>query len=255
MIKGRILTCAALAAVLMVATGCSERENAQTRNGATEGHGHDEASAQAHGHGDEADHGHAHGTADADVPAHEDHGHAHDDHGHAHEDHGHDHGAHAAPAPDMKVSEGAGSPEVKQQLGAIFQAYLPVQSALAADDAEKAEAALAALEKQVIQATAADVADPEDRYAGAVQILQESIRAMQEAENIAGMRQGFHKLSNELIASMKHFGYASSFTAHITHCPMAFDNKGADWLQADKQVLNPYYGEEMLHCGSVKGTI
>ena len=36
---------------------------------------------------------------------------------------------------------------------------------------------------------------------------------------------------------------------------MAFDNKGAGWLQSDKDVLNPYFGASMLRCGSVTETL
>jgi Cu(I)/Ag(I) efflux system membrane fusion protein len=36
---------------------------------------------------------------------------------------------------------------------------------------------------------------------------------------------------------------------------MAFDNRGADWLQNDDQTLNPYFGQMMLKCGGVKEVI
>ena len=42
---------------------------------------------------------------------------------------------------------------------------------------------------------------------------------------------------------------------YLMHCPMAFKNKGADWLQNSKDVINPYYGDKMLTCGSTKETI
>ena len=33
---------------------------------------------------------------------------------------------------------------------------------------------------------------------------------------------------------------------------MAFDNRGAYWLQEDETVLNPYFGAAMLRCGEMK---
>jgi Cu(I)/Ag(I) efflux system membrane fusion protein len=36
---------------------------------------------------------------------------------------------------------------------------------------------------------------------------------------------------------------------------MAMNNKGAIWLSAEYNVLNPYYGETMLKCGVVRDTI
>ena len=32
---------------------------------------------------------------------------------------------------------------------------------------------------------------------------------------------------------------------------MAFQGEGADWLQGDRDVRNPYYGPSMLTCGEV----
>jgi len=36
---------------------------------------------------------------------------------------------------------------------------------------------------------------------------------------------------------------------YLQFCPMAFDNAGAMWLSEDKDILNPYFGDEMLTCG------
>jgi Cu(I)/Ag(I) efflux system membrane fusion protein len=33
---------------------------------------------------------------------------------------------------------------------------------------------------------------------------------------------------------------------------MARDGKGARWLQSDAKVKNPYFGSEMLECGSLE---
>ncbi|WP_224489924.1 efflux RND transporter periplasmic adaptor subunit [Robertkochia flava] len=42
---------------------------------------------------------------------------------------------------------------------------------------------------------------------------------------------------------------------YVQNCPMANQNKGADWLSTTEEVLNPYYGEVMLNCGSVTDTL
>ena len=39
------------------------------------------------------------------------------------------------------------------------------------------------------------------------------------------------------------------------YCPMAFNNQGAYWLAAEEEVNNPYFGDLMLHCGSVEEVI
>jgi Cu(I)/Ag(I) efflux system membrane fusion protein len=41
----------------------------------------------------------------------------------------------------------------------------------------------------------------------------------------------------------------------VAHCPMALEGKGAKWLQAGEQLRNPYFGAEMLTCGTVETTL
>lgn len=36
---------------------------------------------------------------------------------------------------------------------------------------------------------------------------------------------------------------------------MANNNQGADWLSLDLDIRNPYYGEQMLTCGSTQDTL
>ncbi len=42
---------------------------------------------------------------------------------------------------------------------------------------------------------------------------------------------------------------------YVQKCSMANENKGAIWLSLEKEVKNPYYGNMMLNCGDVVGTI
>jgi Cu(I)/Ag(I) efflux system membrane fusion protein len=35
---------------------------------------------------------------------------------------------------------------------------------------------------------------------------------------------------------------------------MAFDNRGAEWLQTESEVDNVYFGKEMLRCGEFRET-
>ena len=36
---------------------------------------------------------------------------------------------------------------------------------------------------------------------------------------------------------------------------MAFDYEGADWLSREPAILNPYFGDEMLTCGTVTANL
>lgn len=39
------------------------------------------------------------------------------------------------------------------------------------------------------------------------------------------------------------------------YCPMALDNNGASWFSSTKEINNPYFGDKMLKCGTIKKTI
>ncbi|MEM9985922.1 MAG: efflux RND transporter periplasmic adaptor subunit, partial [Bacteroidota bacterium] len=56
------------------------------------------------------------------------------------------------------------------------------------------------------------------------------------------------------IAAAQYFGLGEG-NFFNQHCPMANDFSGADWISEDTEVLNPYFGDEMLHCGHVEDTI
>ena len=85
--------------------------------------------------------------------------------------------------------------------------------------------------------------------------LGEALTAMEAAGDIEAARQAFEPLSMALLEAIEAFGIASDKAAYRTHCPMAFEWKGADWLQADEDIRNPYFGASMLTCGEVKGRV
>ncbi len=68
------------------------------------------------------------------------------------------------------------------------------------------------------------------------------------------LRIAFSALSNDLIVLTKKSGLDKG-RLYIDFCPMAMNGKGAYWLSRDKAMQNPYFGEKMLTCGEVKGTI
>lgn len=75
-----------------------------------------------------------------------------------------------------------------------------------------------------------------------------------ESEDIEEQRKQFDFLSQALIKSLKVFGVEGD-TFYVQHCPMANDNDGAAWLSKHEKILNPYFGEKMLTCGTVQDTI
>ena len=74
-----------------------------------------------------------------------------------------------------------------------------------------------------------------------------------ESKKIAEVREKFEIVSNFFIAKSSKVSFTQD--VNLAHCPMAFDGKGADWLQIGDKVENPYFGSQMYRCGKVKKKI
>jgi len=70
--------------------------------------------------------------------------------------------------------------------------------------------------------------------------------------SLKAARERFHEVSIALLAVHEAIGHGGDATWFRMHCPMAFDNSGADWLQDHDKIDNPYFGSEMLRCGEIK---
>jgi Cu(I)/Ag(I) efflux system membrane fusion protein len=134
----------------------------------------------------------------------------------------------------------AGSPSQK-----LITAYLGVQKKLAADDAKGAKTAFTQLK------AAADAKDlPGD--APLRQKIAAGASAGASAKDLAAARDAFIKTSDGMLDWLRLEGNPLANSVRVAHCPMAQDGKGARWLQTDGKVANPYFGSEMLECGSIE---
>lgn len=77
---------------------------------------------------------------------------------------------------------------------------------------------------------------------------------IQKTDDIEEQRKAFSEISQDLYKQLKESGKAP-MPLHWQHCPMAFDNTGASWFSEEKAIKNPYFGDEMLTCGSIKETL
>lgn len=134
----------------------------------------------------------------------------------------------------------AASAEVTPEFVArLVSPYIKVQTALAADDLPAAKSTAGEL-----LAVAAKGSEHK--------AITGPAAAITSAPDMAAARASFLKISQELIALVDKVGAAGQPDLFVAHCPMAFSGKGADWLQTDKTINNPYYGASMLRCGSIK---
>ena len=70
------------------------------------------------------------------------------------------------------------------------------------------------------------------------------------AGNIAHQREHFVLMSKDINDLIKTFGTEQKL--YQDFCPMADEGKGAIWISELKDIKNPYFGSEMLTCGSVR---
>lgn len=141
-------------------------------------------------------------------------------------------------------------------LAPVFSQYLVVQEALARDDATRAQEGFQAILASLRSPPQERLADEEDRVWERLskQLLQ-AIENLDGKEKIEAQRRAFHQLSQVLIEVIRIYGYPGETPLVLVHCPMAFEGRGADWLQKPGEIANPYFGESMLRCGEVKEQI
>lgn len=119
--------------------------------------------------------------------------------------------------------------EALSQLGidTLVADYLHIQRALAADDFDHA------------------------RH-GWTRLGSNAGTPLPSASSIRDLRILFKSLSDYTIGRIRENGGVGERHIQLVHCPMAFNFTGADWLQATGEVRNPYFGAEMLTCGTVE---
>ena len=118
----------------------------------------------------------------------------------------------------------------------LLDAYLQVQSDLAADELDNVPA----------QATAIETAATSLGKDAAA--LAAAAKKLQAAKDISVARSAFGEVSEALIAYAEKTNTELGPDVRVAYCPMV--NK--PWLQKDKEIKNPYYGKSMLTCGSFK---
>jgi len=159
--------------------------------------------------------------------------------------------AHAAMAGDAMPGRHARVPVPDAfvfSLKPVYAAYLDAQESLAADDfggftqaSDDLKTALGFVEEIGL------VGEP----LGAWRRAAAKLRLDQPVTSIEDARARFEQMSEAVIELQRRFGHHGSDIWHIAYCPMAFDNRGARWLQRGTEINNPYFGASMLTCGDI----
>jgi len=133
-----------------------------------------------------------------------------------------------------------------------FELYGEVQSSLADDQFSEAISGSKRLAKHLEGLSSSqldgDAQSAWKMHGGAVKT---AAMAASQAADISQLRAAFKSLSDAMIGLGNKTGHMG-FQRY--HCPMAFANKGADWLQKGDKTMNPFYGKSMQQCGAMVET-
>lgn len=141
----------------------------------------------------------------------------------------------------------------------LLTAYMNVKDALVASDTGNASNAA----RQLI--TAADSLRVDEIQGDTTGVLKETAKnysstisssalALSMEKDITAKRKEFEMIAEALWNLTRTVRYDGQ-KLYWQYCPMAFDNRGAYWVSDKSEILNPYFGDEMLHCGSVQDSL
>jgi Cu(I)/Ag(I) efflux system membrane fusion protein len=147
------------------------------------------------------------------------------------------------------------NPKFKKQLDVVFQDYINIKDAFVLTDAKKVNETAKQMAKNLKKVKMSLLKKPKahEVWMPNAKIIKESLQSLVSESDIEKQRATFISLSNAMTKVIASFG--TNKEVYVQHCPMANDNKGADWLSFDKAIKNPYFGDKMLQCGSVEQTI
>jgi Cu(I)/Ag(I) efflux system membrane fusion protein len=133
-----------------------------------------------------------------------------------------------------------------EQFDRAYAAYFEIQKALAADETP-APTTVNALEDSLRQLV--ELADVPNQAQGDLQSAMQSLRRMNGS--LEQIRKAFRPVSHSLLrAATVVRGNATAEKLVHMYCPMV-PGGGGDWMQPDGELVNPYWGSEMLSCGEV----
>jgi Cu(I)/Ag(I) efflux system membrane fusion protein len=176
---------------------------------------------------------------------------------------GHDHGTGNGGAPGAPAREPYAqaatsarldeSEDVLRSLAPVYEAYFGVQMALAADDHDGAVSAALEIEEAVGKVDMAVFSHAgHKRWMDLSGSMSAQAQKMGRSGDIVAARESFYFLSIAAIELHDSFGHSGDGDFYLTFCPMARDNAGAFWLQAENIVWNSFFGASMLRCGEIK---
>ena len=141
-----------------------------------------------------------------------------------------------------------------KQLKAVFESYFALKDALVKTDGNTASAKAKDLSNAISAVKMETLTiDEHNVWMKVMKDLATDAEHISDTKDIAHQRDHFMNLSKNMYELIK--VSKSEAPVYYQHCPMANTGKGANWLSKENAIKNPYYGSQMLTCGSTVETI
>ena len=147
------------------------------------------------------------------------------------------------------------STKTKEQLSTLIDDYLLLKDALVKDnfnDAKEVAISLSdKLDKVNMEVFGGKTHNVWMEQSSAIKA---TLKPMGTTKNIGELRKHFKPLSDQFVDLVTTFGPFKQ-QIYVQHCPMANQDKGADWISINPEIQNPYFGKAMMKCGSTSQVI
>lgn len=145
--------------------------------------------------------------------------------------------------------------EAKKALQPVYVDYLKFKDLLAADNVEGAKKVAVSMQDNLAKINMSIfTGESHTVWMKFSSNLKNTLQHVPHLSSIEEVREKFRQISITMIEMTNTFNPFDK-TLYIQYCPMADNDKGADWLSLEKEIKNPYFGKSMLKCGEVKKEI
>jgi len=165
---------------------------------------------------------------------------------------GHDHGQAQQGEDHLKIET---SSQARKELNTVTTSYLQLKDALVNDNFDLAKKESTALLKNIENIKpSAFSSEAKIAWDSFQKELRSDAGEISGGGSITAMRGKFDELSETMIGLVKSFDLINE-TDYVQYCPMANNDRGAEWISRSPEIANPYFGSAMLKCGEVTETI
>nr|WP_297783140.1 efflux RND transporter periplasmic adaptor subunit [uncultured Allomuricauda sp.] len=155
-----------------------------------------------------------------------------------------DHEGHSEMSSTMKMEF---SQEAESKFSDLLKVYLDLKDALVASDQEQTQALAKNGAGMAFEISEMQMDDMGKSH---IKQLASQLKEVASKNELEDQREVFILLSKNMIQIGQQMRGLDA-KLYVQHCPMANNDKGANWLSLEEEIRNPYYGDAMLTCGSV----